>query len=298
MTRSDINSMACVGFVGLGALGLPMAANLCRAGYKLRVHTRSRTAEGDPSLVRAITCSTPQEAAEECDALMVCVSDDAAVEDVLFGQTGASNKLKPGSIVIDFSTIAPETSERLAANLAELDIDYLDAPVTGGTEGATAGRLTVLVGGKEQSLAKIRPILEVIGESIHHFGAVGKGQQVKAINQVLIAGCYAALAEAIALGQSLNLPMDFVVKALQHGAAESWALKFRSGAMLAGDYPLGFKMALHQKDLGIALNTAKRQGLELPVTQQVSLMEQTLIEQGYGEEDISALHRWIKIKEN
>ncbi len=287
---------ACLSFVGLGALGLPMAFNLCKASYKLRVHTRSRKAEADLAVVGATPCESPSEAVKGSKALMICVSDDNAVEEVLFGPKGAAQNLKQGSVVIDFSTISPETAEQIASRLSDRGVDYLDAPVTGGTEGAAAGKLTVLVGGNLKQLERVKPVLEVIGESIHHFGAVGKGQQVKAINQVLVAGSYAALAEAIGLGQRLKLPMESVIEALKKGAAGSWALNFRSGAMLAGEYPIGFKLALHHKDLGIALDTALLNGVELPITRQVALIEQELIQQGHGEEDVSALHRWIQAK--
>ena len=201
--------------------------------------------------------------------------------------------LSSGAVVVDFSTITPATSISMAERLADQGVTYLDAPVTGGTEGARAGTLTVLVGGNTQALARVQPLLEVIGESIHHFGSVGRGQQVKALNQVLVAGSYAALAEAIALGQQLGLPMQEVITALQHGAAGSWALKHRSTAMLEDHYPLGFKLALHHKDLGIALETAERAGLQLPITSQVKSMEESLIEHGHSEEDVSVLRRWF-----
>ena len=147
-------------------------------------------------------------------------------------------------------------SPTLCRALASQNVDYLDAPVTGGTEGAKRGSLTVLVGATD-SLERVRPILEVIGGSIHHFGSVGRGQQVKAVNQVLVAGSYAAVAEAVALGQRLELPMPKVINAPKNGAAGSWALDHRSDAMLEGTYPLGFRLSLHRKDLGIALDAAR-----------------------------------------
>ena len=161
----------------------------------------------------------------------------------------------------------------MAARLKSKSIHYIDAPVTGGTEGAKAGSLTVLCGGDPDVLEQARPVLEVIGSSIHHFGAVGAGQQVKAINQVLVAGSYAAVAEAVALGQRLDLPMPQVIDALKNGAAGSWALDHRSTAMLEGSYPLGFRLSLHRKDLGIALEAAKAVQLDLPVTSLVEQLE-------------------------
>ena len=287
MTRCDLR----VGVIGLGALGLPMAANLRRADVPMRVHTRSRNAERDPSLLGAITCATPAQAAEGVDVLLLCVSDNAAVEAVLFGANGASDHLAAGSVVVDCSTIAPATAIASAQRLAQRGVDYLDAPVTGGTEGAKAGSLTVLVGGEPAALERARPVLEIIGGSIHHFGAVGRGQQVKAVNQVLVAGSYAAVAEAMALGQRLGLPMDAVVTALQGGAAGSWALSHRATSMLTASYPLGFRMSLHHKDLGIALDAAGDVNLDLPVTQLVAELENDLMERGHGDEDVSALHR-------
>ena len=293
MTKGDLN----LGFVGLGALGLPMAINLHRAGFRLKVHTRSRTAETSPELKGAARCSSPAEASNDVDVLLLCVSDDAAVEQVLFGPNGAASQLSAGSVVLDCSTIAPATTQRCAERLAHQNVHYLDAPVTGGTEGARRGSLTVLVGGASEILERVQPILEVIGGSIHHFGGVGRGQQVKAVNQVLVAGSYAAVAEAISLGQRLDLPMPQVIDALKNGAAGSWALEHRSTAMLEGSYPLGFRLSLHRKDLGIALEAAKAVQLDLPVTSLVEQLELDLIQNGHGDEDVSALHRWNQTRQ-
>ena len=287
MTGCDLN----LGFVGLGALGLPMAINLNRAGFQLRVHTRSRRAETDPELAGAVRCASPAAASAGMDVLLLCVSDDAAVDEVLFGTDGAASTLRNGSVVLDCSTITPATAQRCAEHLARHGIHYLDAPVTGGTEGAKRGSLTVLVGGSSEILERVRPILEVIAGSIHHFGEIGRGQQVKAVNQVLVAGSYAAVAEAMALGQRLELPMSRVVEALEGGAAGSWALSHRAAGMLAGHYPLGFKLALHHKDLGIALGTAESVQLELPISRLVQDQEAALIRSGHGDADVSALHR-------
>ena len=287
MSAADLH----LGFVGLGALGLPMASNLLRAGYLLQVHTRSRQAETDPRLEGAKPCASPGEAAKTVDVLLLCVSDDAAVEDVLFGPNGAADALRAGSLVLDCSTIAPATALACGERLAQRNVGYLDAPVTGGTEGAEAGNLTVLVGAEPNHLKQVLPILEVIGGTIHHFGPVGRGQQVKAVNQVLVAGSYAAVAEAMALGKRLNLPMDQVVEALKGGAAGSWALEHRAPGMLAGCYPLGFRLALHHKDLGIALEAAESVQLELPISRLVRQLEHDLMKQGHGDEDVSALHR-------
>ncbi|WP_114993846.1 NAD(P)-dependent oxidoreductase [Synechococcus sp. UW179A] len=291
MTGCDLTPKTRLACIGLGALGLPMAVNLLAAGYPLQVHTRSRLAESAPGLAGALPTASPAAAVSRCSALLLCVSDDAAVEAVLWGEQGAGPALQQGSLVIDCSTISPSTSRAMAQRLAKRDIAYIDAPVTGGTEGAKAGTLTVLCGGDTAAVEKARPVLEVIGRSIHYFGDVGSGQQVKAINQVLVAGSYAAVAEAIALGEHLQLPMEQVVDALCQGAAGSWALQHRSQAMINDDYPLGFKLALHHKDLGIALDAALQTGLKLPITEAVHNQEQALMDAGLGNADVSALRR-------
>ena len=283
-----------------------MATNLIQAGFALTLHNRNRDQEaaviqaaqagaqgalqGEAQIRRA---STPAEAVAEASIVCLCLSDDAAVLEVMLGQGGALQQLRPGSLVIDFSTIAPATSQTVAAQLAERQVAYLDAPVTGGTEGARAGTLSVLVGGDAGDLERARPLLDVVGGRITHLGGVGAGQQAKAVNQVLVAGSYAAVAEALALGQRLGLPMDSLIEALKGGAAGSWALENRSSNMLQGHYPLGFKLALHRKDLAIALAAASAADLELPVSAQVAALEDALIAQGHGDDDVSALARWF-----
>jgi 3-hydroxyisobutyrate dehydrogenase-like beta-hydroxyacid dehydrogenase len=196
--------------------------------------------------------------------------------------------------VIDCSTISPATSRRLAEALAERTIRYIDAPVTGGTEGAKAGTLSVLVGGNAEDLEQARPLLEVLGSAITHFGPVGSGQEAKAVNQVLVAGSYAAVAEALELAERLGLDRQQVVAALKGGAAGSWALEHRSSPMINDHYPLGFKLALHRKDLAIALEAAEAQQLELPVSRLVAAMEDALMAAGHGDLDVSALARWFR----
>ncbi|MCT0207331.1 NAD(P)-dependent oxidoreductase, partial [Synechococcus sp. CS-1332] len=243
--------------------------------------------------------ATPAAAARDAAVLAVCLSDDAAVAAVLLGEGGGDSAvaavagLAPGALVVDFSTISPASSRAMAAALAERGVAYLDAPVTGGTEGARAGTLSVLVGGGAADLERARPVLEAVGRTITHLGPVGAGQEAKAVNQVLVAGCYAAVAEALALGQRLGLPMEVVRQALLGGAAGSWALEHRGGSMLRGEFPLGFRVLLHRKDLAIALEAAAAGGLELPVARQVAAMEDDLIAAGHGDEDVSALARWF-----
>ena len=297
-----------------------MAVNLIRAGFPLTLHNRSRGRElivleqalpadgatGSQASAAERTSERPGEhaggqvrraasvgeAVADAGIVCLCLSDDAAVREVLLD--GALEQLRPGTLVIDFSTIAPASSRALAAQLQQRGVRYIDAPVTGGTEGARAGTLSVLVGGEASDLERARPLLEVVGGRITPIGAVGSGQEAKAVNQVLVAGSYAAVAEAVALGRRLGLPMETVLEALKPGAAGSWALEHRSANMLGGHFPLGFKLALHHKDLAIALEAARSESLELPISARVAAMEAELIDRGHGEEDVSALARWFE----
>ena len=286
-------------FIGLGALGTPMAANLLQAGHPLLVHNRTPNAAAPLLAAGARWAASPAQAAATADCLCLCLSDDAAVEAVLLGTdcsdaTAAIRGLQPGSLVIDFSTISPATSQAMASALQHCDVAYIDAPVTGGTEGARAGSLSVLVGGAAADLQRALPVLQVVGQRISHLGPVGAGQQAKAVNQVLVAGSYAAAAEAIALAQRLGLPMDALLEALRPGAAGSWALNHRADGMVTGHYPLGFKLALHRKDLAIAQQAAAAVQLDLPISNQVAAMEDQLINSGHGERDVSVLAEWFR----
>jgi 3-hydroxyisobutyrate dehydrogenase-like beta-hydroxyacid dehydrogenase len=297
-----------------------MAHNLLAAGHALTVFNRTASSCAPLRAAGARVASSPADAAREAEVLLLCVSDDRAAAAVLLGpEAGATNTpdndtttppefrtdrtdfqgaaihgLQPGSLVIDCSTISPAASRNLATALAKRGIRYLDAPVTGGTEGAKAGTLSVLVGGETKDLERARPLLEVLGGSITHFGPVGSGQEAKAVNQVLVAGSYAAVAEALQLAERLGLDRQQVVSALKGGAAGSWALEHRSAQMINDHYPLGFKLALHRKDLGIALEAAETQQLELPVSRLVAAMEDALLADGHGDLDVSVLARWFR----
>lgn len=278
-------------FLGLGALGAPMAKRLLAAGVPLTVYNRSPERQLPLQQAGARGAASADEAVRDADCVCLCLSDDAAVHAVLEASEPA---LAPGSLVIDFSTIAPATSIALAERLAARGVRYLDAPVTGGTEGARSGTLSVLIGGEAADVERARPLLQLVGSRLSHFGPVGAGMQVKALNQVLVAGSYAAVAEAMALGARLGLPLEQVREALRHGAAGSWALEHRAGHMLRDDYPLGFRLALHRKDLAIAQQAAAEAGLELPVTDRVAAMEDALIADGHGDADVSVLARWFR----
>jgi len=283
-----------IGFLGLGTMGAAMAANLARAGFSVTAWNRSpgRAPELDDLGVERAT--NPADVGGIADIVVVCVSDTPDVEDVLFGSHGLAEGARRGSLVVDCSTISPSATRDFAARLAEHHVDLVDAPVSGGSEGAQKGTLTIFCGGTADAVERARPILAAMGRTITHVGPSGSGQAVKAVNQVILAGTYLGVAEGIVLAIKAGLDVDQVVEALGGGAAQSWVLANRSGRMLANDYPLGFKVALHRKDLGIALALAREMGAELPVTDLAADLETELIAAGHGEDDMSALARVIR----
>jgi 3-hydroxyisobutyrate dehydrogenase len=226
--------------------------------------------------------------------VVTIVSDTPDVEAVLFGEAGVAAGATPGSIVVDMSTIAPSATRDFASRLAVRGVRMLDAPVSGGSEGAKKGSLSIFVGGDPADLERARPVLASMGTTITHVGPIGAGQAVKAVNQVILAGAYLGVAEGIVLAIKAGLDVEQVVAALSGGAAQSWVLANRSGRMLDNDYPLGFKVALHRKDLGIALQLARETGTALPISALCEQIEAGLIGKGHGDDDVSAVARAIR----
>ncbi|HEX5452055.1 MAG TPA: NAD(P)-dependent oxidoreductase, partial [Candidatus Limnocylindrales bacterium] len=215
-------------------------------------------------------------------------------EQVLFGPDGVASGARDGSLVVDMSTISPSATRDFAARLAKAGIAMLDAPVSGGSEGAKKGTLSIFVGGEAADLERARPVLAAMGSTITHLGPIGAGQAGKAVNQVILAGGYLGVAEGIVLAMKAGLDVEALVSALKGGAAQSWVLENRSGRMLSNDYPLGFKVALHRKDLGIALQLARETGTTLPISAMVEAIEAGLVGRGRGDEDVSAVARAIR----
>lgn len=283
-----------LGFVGLGTMGAAMATNLLRAGHDLTVWNRTAGRAADLVAAGAVEASDPSHVAAASEIVVLCVSDTADVDAVVTGPRGIVEGAIAGSLVIDCSTIAPSGARRIAAALAEHDVAFVDAPVSGGSEGAQKASLTIFVGGEAAAVERARPVLAAMGRTITHLGPVGSGQAAKAVNQTIIAGVYMSVAEGIVLAMKAGLDPRRTVEALSGGAAQSWVLANRSGRMIAGDYPLGFKVALHRKDLGIALDLAAEIGVALPVAAFCGQLETGLIAGGHGDEDMSALARPIR----
>jgi 3-hydroxyisobutyrate dehydrogenase len=283
-----------VGVIGLGTMGAPMARHLLAAGHQVVVHNRTRERELPLVELGAERAATPAEAARGADAVLTCLSDTPDLEAVVFGDAGVSAGLAEGGLLVDCSTVSPTATADIAARLADRGVGMVDAPVSGGSEGAEKGTLTIFVGGEERDVTRARPLLEAFGSRITHLGASGSGQMAKAVNQVMIAGTYASVGEGVALAQAAGLPLPALIEALSAGAAASWVLTNRSQNMIDDSYPLGFKAALHRKDVAIALAEAHRRGLALAVSQLVLAQEDELIAEGHGDEDVSALARIAK----
>ena len=281
-------------FIGMGTMGAAMALNILKAGHDVTVNNRTREREEPLAKAGARRAASPQEAARGAEIVVVCVSDTPDVEAVILGEDGVIHGAAAGTIVVDMSTISPSTTRRISAELAAKGIRMLDAPVSGGSEGAQKGTLAIMIGGDAADVAKAMPVLTAMGKTITHVGPSGAGQFTKAINQVIVGSFYLAVAEGMTFGLKAGLDMEKVVQALAGGAAGSWVLNFRSGNMIKNEYPLGFRVRLHRKDLAIAMQAARELGVFLPTTALVEQIENGLISQGYGDEDLSAVARAIR----
>jgi 3-hydroxyisobutyrate dehydrogenase len=286
--------MERIGFVGLGTMGASMAANLLRAGAPLTVWNWTSGRAAATVELGATEAASPAEVAARSDITVICVSDTPDVEAVLFGPDGISAGASAGSLVVDCSTISPEATRNFGRRLAEAGVGMVDAPVSGGSEGARLGTLTMFVGGAEPDVARAVPVLEAMGKTITHLGPLGSGQAAKAVNQVIISGTYLGVAEGIVLGIEAGLDPHRLVEALSGGSAQSWILTNRSGRMIDDEYPPGFRLALHRKDLGIALEMAGESGVMLPLAMLVSALEDRLVGGGHGNEDVSVLARAVR----
>ncbi|MBI4966143.1 MAG: NAD(P)-dependent oxidoreductase [Desulfomonile tiedjei] len=283
-----------VAFVGLGTMGGPMALNVMKAGHDLIVHNRTGNREELLAAQGAKRAPSPREAAKEAEVIVTCLSDTPDVEEVILRDDGIIHGAKPDAVVVDMSSISPDATRRMAQALGAKGIRMVDAPVSGGSEGAKQGTLAIMVGGDPEDVERVLPVLKSMGTKITHVGPIGAGQLTKAINQIVIAGTYLSVAEGVALGLKAGLDMEKVVEAISTGAAASWVLTNRSRNMIDNSYPLGFRVRLHQKDLGIALEAAKRLGVTLPVAAMMDQIETGLVTRGYGDEDVSAVARSIR----
>jgi 3-hydroxyisobutyrate dehydrogenase len=277
------------GFLGLGAMGAPMARNLHRAGLLAGVWNRS--AGKAAALAAELGCTpapSPAGLAADCDALVLCVSADADVRELV---EAIGPALRPGTLVIDCSTVSAATARHAAAQLAARGAAFLDCPVSGGTEGARLGTLAIMCGGDGAAFERARPVLGAMGRTIAWFGPSGAGQAAKATNQIMCAGIIRAVGEAMAFARAQGLPLEKLVDTLGQGAGSSWYFVHRAPNMIRGEYPAGFRVRLHEKDLRICRDMAAAAGVSLPVVEDMLTEYAELIRRGHGDEDISAVFR-------
>jgi 3-hydroxyisobutyrate dehydrogenase len=280
------------GMIGLGAMGTGMARNVAKAGYLAGVY--NRTAAKAQSLAEELHVAAYNQSealAGDSDIVLICVSADS---DVLSIVESIAKTVKPGSVVVDMSTVSSETAKKAAALLAEKQAGFLDAPVSGGVEGAKNGTLAMMVGGEKQALEKAHPVLAAMTGRIIHMGPTGAGQATKAVNQIMGAGINQAVTEALAFAQAQGLAMDKVIEVISGGASGNWFLEHRGVTMTQGIFAPGFKLALHHKDLKICQAMAAQAGFSLPLTDMTVADYERLIAEGHGDEDISALYRLKK----
>jgi 3-hydroxyisobutyrate dehydrogenase len=278
-----------VGMIGLGAMGLGMARNLAKAGLLTAVYNRTtaKTLE-----FKVATYDLPEALAAEVDIVLICVSAD---QDVIGLVEAIAKTIKPGSIVVDLSTVSSDTAQKAAAILLKKEVIFLDAPVSGGVEGAKNGTLAMMVGGNIKALEKARPALEAIAKRIIHIGDTGSGQATKAANQIMCAGINQAVTEALAFAQSQGLEIDKVINVISGGAAGNWFLEHRGYTMTQDIFTPGFKLALHHKDLKICQTMAAQSDIAIPLADMTVINYEQLMNDGYGDEDISALYRLKKL---
>jgi len=278
-----------IGFIGLGIMGRPMARNLLKAGYALAVWNRSRPGIEELAREGATPASSPQDVARQSDVVITMVTDSADVEEVALGPKGIIEGGRHGLVHIDMSTISPAVTRRVASRLAEKGIEMLDAPVSGGETGAQAGTLSVMVGGKEETFQRCRPIFEALGRTIVHCGPNGAGQTVKLCNQIVVSLNNLAMCEALVFATKAGVDTRRMLEAVGAGAASSWALLNLAPKILDRDFRPGFKVAHQQKDLRLALEAAEQQAVPLPGTSLVHQLFAAVEAEGLGTEGTQAL---------
>ncbi len=282
-----MNDKIRAGVIGLGAMGAPMAQHLANAGYLGMVWNRSPEKSAQFAARSGVAAAgSPAQLAAGCNVILVCVSADADLLDVI-GQLLPG--VTPGSVVCDLSTVAPATARQVAARLAKLGAGFVDAPVSGGVEGARKGTLSVMAGGESANVSQIMPVLETFSASVTHMGPVGSGQATKAVNQVMVAGIAEATCEALALAEKLNLPSQRLLSVVSAGAAGSWFLDHRGASMLENQFDIGFKLSLLLKDLLICRSLAQDLNVSLPTVEAAIRDYSALVEKGHGDHDISGL---------
>ncbi len=283
-----------IGFIGLGIMGRGMAKNLMRAGFDLMVWNRTASRMDEFAAAGAKTAATPEDLASNCDIIIVCVSDTPDVEEVILGDNGIVHGARAGALVIDMSTISPKKTEDIARRLSEKGIHMLDAPISGGSEGAVKGTLSIMVGGQKEQVARAYPFFQAMGKNITHVGDHGAGQTVKLVNQILVVINMLAVSESLIFAQAGGLDLQKTLEAVTQGAAGSWMLSNRGPQVINRDWRPGFTIDLQQKDLRLVLEAADQMGVPVMATSLVFNLYRTLQSQGLGSDGNHALVKAIE----
>ena len=274
-----------VAFLGLGVMGYPMAGHLARAGHQVAVYNRTASkAQAWVAEYGGTSAATPAEAARDCDFVFACVGNDADLRSVVLGDQGAFAGMKPGAVLVDHTTASAEVARELHAAALAIQLQFIDAPVSGGEAGAINGALTVMCGGDAKPFDAMRPVALSFAKAVTLVGASGAGQLAKMVNQIAIAGLVQGLSEAIAFGQKAGLDMKLVLDVIGKGAAQSWQMDNRGKTMIDDQFNFGFAVDWMRKDLGLVLDEARRNGARLPVT--------AVVDQFYADVQAMGGRRW------
>jgi 3-hydroxyisobutyrate dehydrogenase len=278
-----------VGFIGLGIMGRGMASNLLKAGFDLRVWNRTASRADELVSAGATAASSPADLAANSDIIITCVSDTPDVEAVILGDDGVINGVKGGALVIDMSTISPQTTREIADALQKRGVAMLDAPVSGGSEGAAKGTLSIMVGGDAAQVERAMPVFQAMGKTITHVGEIGAGQTVKLVNQILVVGSMMSMGEALLFAQAGGVDLEKALAAVSGGAGGSWTLSNRGPQVIKRDWRPGFMIDLQTKDIRLVMEAADKDGVPLPSTALIFQFYRTLQAQGLGKEGNHAL---------
>lgn len=278
-----------IGYIGLGLMGKSMACNILKGGYELVVHNRSRKAVAELVSLGAKEAFSPAEVASRVDVVFTNLPDSPDVESVVLGENGILSGARPGLIYVDNSTILPAASRKIAAKAAKKGVLALDAPVSGGDIGAKNGTLTIMVGGLQEALDKVMPVLQTMGKTITRVGDSGAGQIAKACNQIMVAAQMVAMGELLIFAQKAGTDPEKVIEAIKGGAAQCWTLDVKPQRLLSGNREPGFKAALQTKDLHIVMDTAKQYGIPLPSAALDTQLYEAMLQEGLGLQDNSAI---------
>lgn len=282
-----------ISFIGLGIMGLPMSKNLHAAGYLQKVYNRTREKADFYKDTKVKIKDSPAKASEDADIIFIMVSNSQDVEDVILGSDGVIQSAKRGSIVVDMSSINPEVTKRIGETLGEKGINMVDAPVSGGEEGAINGKLAIMVGGEEKEVLPTLPYLEEMGGNITHVGPLGSGGYAKLANQIIVAMGLQSIAEAFYLAKQSNLNFETLYNAIHSGLAGSKVLDQKINNLSNQEYQPGFKIKLHLKDLNNALQVAEEKGIKLPITSKIQSFMDDMEKSGFGDLDHSSLYKYI-----